>query len=138
MQVLADGWLTVSQASTSSGYNEEYIRQLVRRGQVACQRVSRMIYVSQHSLEQYKRDTGSAMTTRPGQKRDAHKLGAQLTKDRYLTDSQVRQVRNDSVASFLDGLAHVSTEVARDQKATGEKLQRALRTNRLKLRNHAG
>jgi excisionase family DNA binding protein len=49
------GWITVKQASQIFGYNEEYIRRLLRNGMVRYQKIGRTFLLWQKSLSAYQR-----------------------------------------------------------------------------------
>lgn len=49
-----EGWLTVREASDESGYAEEYLRKLVRDGEVEAIKKGSLYLVSRKSLMAYK------------------------------------------------------------------------------------
>lgn len=49
------GWITVKQASEIFGYNEEYIRRLLRAGRIKTLKVGRTFLIWQKSLAEYQR-----------------------------------------------------------------------------------
>jgi excisionase family DNA binding protein len=49
-----EGWLTVRDASDESGYAEEYIRKLIRDGEITAQKLGNMWLVNKQSLMDYK------------------------------------------------------------------------------------
>ena len=48
-----NGWLTVKAIAAVTGYNPEYIRQLIRAGSVAARKVGARLFVNQESLVVY-------------------------------------------------------------------------------------
>lgn len=53
-----DEWITVKEGSKISGYNEEYITQLIREGKIKAKKFSTVWQVSSSSLLAYITKTG--------------------------------------------------------------------------------
>ncbi len=53
MATNGDEWLSVSEAAAVSGYNPEYIRRLIRDGEIEARKFSIVWQVKRKSLEQY-------------------------------------------------------------------------------------
>ena len=52
-----DEWITVSEASKITGYNEEYITRLIREGKIKAKKFSIVWQVSRSSLLEYQERT---------------------------------------------------------------------------------
>ena len=53
MATNADEWLTVSEAAKESGYNPEYIRELIRQGKIKARKISIVWLVDRKSFLEY-------------------------------------------------------------------------------------
>jgi len=53
MAMTSDEWLTVNEAAEQSGYNAEYIRELLRQGKIKARKFSIVWMVSSESLSAY-------------------------------------------------------------------------------------
>ena len=53
MATNGDKWLTVNEAAAQSGYNAEYIRELIRQGKIHARKFSIVWMVSRESLSEY-------------------------------------------------------------------------------------
>lgn len=61
-------WITVSQAATLSGYNEEHIRRLLRDGAIAGRKFGIVWQVSQSSIIAYLTNAHNSVDKRHGPK----------------------------------------------------------------------
>jgi len=69
IQIAGEGYISSKRASEVTGYAQDYIGQLARKGLVEGKRISGLWYVSLKSLEQYKRDAGAYKPTPPEQRK---------------------------------------------------------------------
>jgi excisionase family DNA binding protein len=53
MALDSDKWLTVNEAAEQSGYNAEYIRELIRQGKIQAHKFSIVWMVDRESLSAY-------------------------------------------------------------------------------------
>jgi excisionase family DNA binding protein len=53
MAMNSEDWLTVNEAAEQSGYNAEYIRELIRQGKIKARKFSIVWMVSNESLAGY-------------------------------------------------------------------------------------
>ena len=136
-------WMTIKSAAASTGYNPEYIRQLVRAGQVAARKEGVAIRIDPASLDYYqlsRRDStrrGGALRNDKARKNRSgvtQKIGEtdpRLTSDPYLTDAVVRKHRNSVVIAHLDSLRSATPAEAKEQKETYQFLRKSLDQDRL-------
>ena len=136
-------WMTVKSAAVITGYNPEYIRQLVRAGQVAARKEGVVLRVDARSLSSYQTSRGAS--TRKGRalpnstsNRNGSATGRKtggtdprLTSDPYLTDAAIRKHRNSVVIAHLDSLSSATPSEAKEQKETYQLLRKSLDQNRL-------
>jgi excisionase family DNA binding protein len=52
-QVVAEGWITTSEAAELTGYTQDYCRQLAGAGRIEAQKLGRWWLVNKESLLQY-------------------------------------------------------------------------------------
>ena len=53
-KLIAEGWLTVTEAATLTGYSPAYLRGLANRGRVEAHKVGRDWFIALDSIEGYK------------------------------------------------------------------------------------
>lgn len=51
--IMGDEWLTVNEAAKESGYNPEYIRELIRQGKIKARKISIVWLVDRKSFLEY-------------------------------------------------------------------------------------
>ena len=136
-------WMTIKSAAAITGYNPEYIRQLVRAGQVTARKEGVAIRVDPQSLDYYQSSRGVSTRRGRGLPNDkAHKNGSdtgkraggtdsRLTSDPYLTDAAIRKHRNNVVIAHLDSLSSATPLEVKEQKETYQLLRKVLNQDRL-------
>jgi hypothetical protein len=138
-------WVTIKNAAVITGYNPEYIRQLVRAGQVAARKEGSLLRVDADALTQYKSTKSSPTHRRSGELRGhipKNGIGTRervadprLTADPYLTDVSIRRHRNNVVIAHLDALSSASPVDKKEQKETYRILRRSINQDRLSNRD---
>ena len=134
-------WVTIKNAAVITGYNPEYIRQLVRAGQVAARKEGSELRVDADSLTQYKSKKSSATRRYSSELRGRmpkNGIGGgmkgtdpRLTADPYLTDAAIRRHRYNVVIAHLDELSSASLADKKEQKETYQVLRQSLNQDRL-------
>lgn len=142
MEVIAAGWLSVADAARAFDYNIEYVRQLVRAGNVRAKRVARMIYVDRSSLAAYRRDKGTEQSR--GALRStqdvpiARATAAEvLRQSPYFKNLAIRQARNQAAITLLDRLCNGDADDRAEQKRVGAILEKAYLAERPHLKKPA-
>ena len=141
-----NGWLTVKTIAAVTGYNPEYIRQLIRAGSVAARKVGARLFVNQESLVVYqssrantpKRANRAAsveiQANGPIALRAANRADPRLVADPYLTDPAIRRQRNEAVIAHFDALSMSSPVEVKEQRATYLYLRKVVEEDRLSSR----
>ena len=139
-------WVTIKNAAVITGYNPEYIRQLVRAGQIAARKEGVALKIDSESLAYYKSSKSNSIQKQSvvlksqtqknglGTNHKAKGADPRLTSDPYLTDMAIRRHRNNVVIAHLDGLSSVLPLEVKEQKATYQFLRRSLDQDRLSER----
>ena len=131
-------WVTARDAAQNTGYNVEYVRQLVRSGAVAAKRAARHMLVDQVALAKHKQ-----AKTLPGQPANSgarkRAAGVPLAEAavadsnlRYMQDLNERRHRNREVIALLATLTKgQSPAEAREEVIAFEKLKMSVNKHRL-------
>ena len=128
-------WISVKDAATSSGYNAEYIRQLVRSGSLSARRVATRMLIDARTLAKYQAQKSTTKAGRPSVKKPgvAHTkdtAGTAVEADPYLSDMSVRMQRNAAVIAYLDALSNADAAGVAEQKETMAYLERVIDADR--------
>ncbi len=132
-------WVSVKDAALLSGYNVEYLRQLVRAGTIAARRNAKRILVDKIEITQLRKKNGHAPARPAATRPDLLELysgdaEAAAHATRYLTDPAERMRRNQAVIDHLDALSNVDAAGAAEQRASLKVIQRGIDESRASYR----
>ena len=87
VRVIDAGWVTVGEAAQASGYSEEYIRQLARRGGFESVRLGRDWLVNLEAVLAYRREMQALGTAKHNPKRKKSLTASPASREAEGSDS---------------------------------------------------